>query len=144
MPCDKLSIRGEVTLVLESEGISKRIYANMVMYTGFTSILMHLLDNSAPMISHLALGLGTTPPSEYDVSLENEFLRVPIFLSRLATTNTQNDSVEFITSFDYTYADFELSEAGLFSDTLVAKVVFPLIEKQAYDTLTVIWKLVLG
>jgi len=119
------------------------VHYNMIVQSGIEMILRRLFSDVAK-ISDIAIGHGTHDTTMQQTSLENEFKRIKLYSTALATTNSQNDSIEFTASFDYTHDAFNFTEAGLFSDIMIARVTHPVIYKEIYDTITIVWKIVLG
>lgn len=144
MPFDRQKVLGIVSIYLN--GKLQYTSHNMIVNSGFTYFSNRLMSNDNLLISHIALGTGTSAPSAYDTELEQETVRIGLFSSQIATTNIASDSVEFISNFDINTGSFEVSEAGLFNASstgeMIARIQFPTISKSLYDTMSINWKIV--
>jgi hypothetical protein len=95
------------------------------------------------VMSHMGLGSGTTAAAAGDTDLET------LIGSRqsLDSTTVSSNTITYIASFGTGVSTGTVTEAALFnastSGTMLCRVVFPAIGKQADDTMSVTWVITL-
>ena len=141
---DKLKLRGDVALVLkDKDGNIKdsREIHNLVVSTGLTFICSRMAGTSAGVMSHMALGSGTTAAAAGQTDL------VSILGSReaLDSTSASSNTVTYVSSFEAGEGTGAVTEAGIFNgssgSTMLCRTVFPAVNKQADDTMSVTWSI---
>ena len=144
---DNLKLRGDVALVLkDKDGKVKetREINNLVVTAGLTFICSRMAGTSAGVMSHMALGSGTTAAAAGQTDL------VSILGSReaLDSTSASANTITFISSFEAGEGTGSVTECGCFnaasSGTMLARTVFPVVTKQADDTMSVTWLITLS
>jgi len=144
---DKLKLRGDVALVLkDKDGNVKdsREIHNLVVSTGLTFICSRMAGTSAGVMSHMALGSGTTAAAAGQTDL------VSILGSReaLDSTSASSNTITYVSSFEAGEGTGAVTEAGGFnassSGTMLCRTVFPAVNKQADDTMSVTWTITLS
>lgn len=146
MLTDKVKARGLVTFTLidESGKIKEQQDHNLVVDPGLAYIASRMKDTSAAAMSHMAVGTSTTAEADAQTALLAESARVALTSTTIVTTSVTNDSVQYVATFNPGTGTAALTEAGLFNDpttgTMLARTVFPVINKGALDTLTITWK----
>ena len=140
MSNDTLKAKGRVSIVLkDKDGNIKetREVDNLIVTTGLNYIASRMKDATATAMTHMGLGSGTTAAAAGDTDLES------ILGSReaLDSTTVTNNTITFIASFEAGDATGAVTEMGLFNalsgGTMLARVVFSVVNKQADDTMTV-------
>ena len=143
---ENLKLRGDVAIVLkDKDGKVKesRDINNLVVSSGLTYICSRMADASAGVMSHMALGSGTTAAAAGDNDLES------ILGSReaLDSTTASSNTITYVSSFEAGEATGAVTEAGIFnaatSGTMLCHVIFPVVNKQADDTMSVTWTITL-
>ena len=143
---DDLKLRGDVAIVLkDKDGKVKesREINNLVVSAGLTYICSRMADASAGVMSHMALGSGTTAAAAGDGDLES------ILGSReaLDSTTASSNTITYVSSFEAGEGTGAVTEAGIFnaatSGTMLCHVIFPVVNKQADDTMSVTWTITL-
>ena len=143
---DDLKLRGDVAIVLkDKDGKVKesREINNLVVSAGLTYICSRMADVSANVMSHMALGSGTTAAAAGDTDLES------ILGSReaLDSTTASSNTINYVSSFEAGEGTGAVTEAGIFnaasSGTMLCHVIFPVVNKQADDTMSVTWTITL-
>lgn len=144
---DKLKLRGDVALVLkDKDGNVKdsREIHNLVVSTGLTFICSRMAGTSAGVMSHMALGSGTTAAAAGQTDL------VSILGSReaLDSSTASSNTITYVSSFEAGEGTGAVTEAGVFnassSGTMLCRTVFPAVNKQADDTMSVTWTITLS
>jgi hypothetical protein len=143
---DDLKLRGDVAIVLkDKDGNVKdsREIHNLVVSSGLTFICSRMAGTSAGVMSHMALGSGTTAASAGQTDL------VSILGSReaLDSTSASSNTITYTSSFEAGEGTGAVTEAGIFnassSGTMLCRTVFPVVNKQADDTMSVTWTITL-
>ncbi len=144
---DNLKLRGDVALVLkDKDGNIKdsREINNLVVSAGLTFICSRMAGTSAGVMSHMALGSGSTAASASQTDL------VSILGSReaLDSTSASSNTITYVSSFEAGEGTGAVTEAGVFnaasSGTMLCRTVFPVVNKQADDTMSVTWTITLS
>ena len=143
---DDLKLRGDVAIVLkDKDGNVKdsREIHNLVVSSGLTFICSRMAGTSAGVMSHMALGSGTTAASASQTDL------VSILGSReaLDSTTASSNTITYVSSFEAGEGTGAVTEAGIFnaatSGTMLCRTVFAVVNKQADDTMSVTWTITL-
>ena len=138
MLTDKLSLTGALTISRNGEVV--REIKNLVVTSGKALVAANLQGNNVSPITYMALGTGTTAADVTDTTLEFE-------LDRNALTTSGGTVSGAVVTYETTWAPGDgtgaITEAGLFTastgGTMLARTVFPVVNKGADDTITVVW-----
>ena len=140
MIAETLKSRGRVTITLtKPNGEETTVEKNLVVDTGLNFIASRMKDSSLNPISHIGLGSGTTPSNSSDTDLES------LISSRITLTSTTvtDNKITYVGTFGPGVSTGAITEAGLFnastSGIMLSRVVFPVINKQADDSLAITW-----
>jgi len=143
---DSLKLRGDVFItVKDKDGNVKeeRHEENLVVSAGLNFICDRMEGTTEAVMSHMGLGSGTTAAAAGDTDLET------LIGSRqsLDSTTVSSNTITYIASFGTGVSTGTVTEAALFnastSGTMLCRVVFPAIGKQADDTMSVTWVITL-
>lgn len=145
---DSMNVKGELTIVHKDRfGSIKQILhvPNLIVTTGKTYIAARMTGTSMPVMSHMAIGSGVATPVVDNTTLGNELGRTgaPLFAFE-ATNNTITATATFIEGV----GTGSITEAGIFNDgsagTMLCRTVFPVINKQASDTIAITWTITIS
>jgi hypothetical protein len=124
----------------------ERVEENLIVTTGFGHFTNRMVGTSSGVMSHMAVGTGTTAAAAGDTTLQTETARVALDSITRVTTTVSNDSVQHVATFPAGTGTGALTEAGILnassSGTLQNRVVFSVINKGALDSLVITWKIV--
>mgnify|MGYP003637236974 CR=1 FL=1 len=143
---DDLKLRGDVAIVLKDKNGNvkeSREIKNLVVTAGLTFICSRMAGTSADVMSHMALGSSTTAASAGQTDL------VSILGSReaLDSSTASANTIAYVSSFEAGEGTGAVTEAGIFnaasSGTMLCRTVFPVVNKQADDTMSVTWTITL-
>ena len=143
---DKLKLSGNVKIeLIDQNGHIKetREIKNLVVSTGLTFICSRMADTSSNVMSHMALGSGTTAAAANQTDL------VSILGSReaLDSTSASSNTITYVASFEAGDATGAVTEAGLFNassgGTMLCRTVFSVVNKGAQDILNITWVITL-
>lgn len=140
---ENLKATGQLRVVLtDSQGQVKEdvLLKNLVVATGLHFIVSRMKDTTDGVMSHMSLGTGTTAAASGDTTLGTEISGGRVALT--STTVTANQ-ITYIASFAAGVGTGAVTEAGIFngssSGTMLCRTVFPVVNKQAGDSMTVTW-----
>ena len=143
---DNLKLRGDVAIVVkDKDGKVKdsREIHNLVVSTGLEYICSRMAGTSAGVMSHMAVGSGTTAASAGQTDL------VSALGSReaLDSTSALSNTITYVSSFEAGEGTGAVTEAGIFnassSGTMLCRTVFAVVNKDADDTMSITWSITL-
>lgn len=147
---ENLKLSGQLNIVLKDKAGNikdQRDVKNLVVNTGLAYIASRMTGTSKSVMSHMALGSGTTAASSGQTDL------VSVLGSREALDSTSisgsnNEKVVYVSSFEAGDATGAVTEAGLFnassSGDMLCRTVFSVVNKAADDTMSVTWTITLA
>lgn len=143
---EDLKLRGDVAIVLKDKDgnvkDSRKIH-NLVVSSGLEFICSRMAGTSAGVMSHMALGSGTTAPAAGQTDL------VSILGAReaLDSTNASANTITYVSSFEAGDGTGAVTEAGIFNassaGTMLCRTVFAVVNKAADDTMSITWTITL-
>ena len=143
---DKLKATGSVNIVVRGEDgrVSQNFTVpNLVVDTGLNYIASRMKDASATVMSHMAVGTGTTAAASGDTALETESARVA-----LDSSTVTGASISYVATYPAGTGTGALTEAGILNassaGTLLCRTLFSVINKGAADTMTVTWTITIS
>jgi len=143
---DNLKLRGDVAIVVkDKDGKVKdsREIHNLVVSAGLEYICSRMAGTSASVMSHMAVGSGTTAASAGQTDL------VSILGSReaLDSTSASSNTITYTSSFEAGEGTGAVTEAGIFnassSGTMLCRTVFAVVNKDSDDTMSITWTITL-
>jgi hypothetical protein len=145
---EKLYAKGNVTFELRDEfgNIKETGSTNLIVNTGLSYITSRILNSNTAPIGYMALGTGTTAAAVANTALEIPLgPRVALSGNSQVTTNVLDDSVQYTANFAPGTATGGITEAALWNaeteGTMIARTVFPIINKGPLDVLAIVWKI---
>ena len=137
---------GVLELVLKDEhgNIKESRTHNLVVNVGLAAIAKRMYDNTEPIVTHMAVGTGTTAAAATQTQLVAQIsTRVATGVASNVTTTVTNDSTRWSADFGPGVGTGALTEAGLFTaataGNMWARSVFAVVNKGALDTLSITW-----
>ena len=147
---ENLKLSGQLNIVLtDKAGIVKeqREVKNLVVNAGLAYIISRMLNTSKSVMSHMALGSGTTAAAASQTDLVTT-LGSREALTSSTITGSNSEKVVYVATFDAGDATGAVAEAGVFnaatSGDMLCRTVFSVVNKQADDTLSVTWTITLA
>lgn len=145
---DKFKMIGSLTLMLEkSNGEVEVTHRDNIIVNGGFDLIADAIGRATgrpAVISHIAVGTGTTAEAATQTTLVTE-------LSRIAATYAHTAGTKVFTmtaTFAAGVATGAITEAGVFNaasaGTMLDRVVFPVVNKGADDTLTAVFTFTLS
>jgi hypothetical protein len=147
---ESLKVKGRLNIVLrDKDGNVKdqREVNNLVVNTGLAYIISRMVGTSQAVMSHMALGAGTTAAAAGQSDLVSTLgSREALDSTTIAGAN--NNQVVYVSSFEAGDATGAVTEAGIFNastaGTMLCRTVFPVVNKAADDAMTVTWTITLS
>jgi hypothetical protein len=131
---------GEVFIDVIKDGqvVEKRHIPNLVVTTGKNFIASRMTGTAQSVMSHMAIGSGSTAVAAGDTTLGTELGRVS-----LGSSTASGSTITYTATFPGGTGTGNVVEAGIFNassaGTLLCRTVFPVVSKQVADTIAVTW-----
>jgi hypothetical protein len=139
---DTLKVEGNLVVVKTTGNGATETheFKNLVVSVGKTNIAARMAGNTAAVMSHMAVGTGSTAAIVGNTTLETEIARVGLTVG--GGTPSAN-TVTYSATFPAGTGTGALTEAGVLNassgGTMMCRTVFPVINKQAADTIAITW-----
>lgn len=132
---DNLKMKGRLQVSLNGEVV--RDIDNLVVTAGKNYVADRMKNNSSVM-SHMAIGSGTTAAAAGNTALGTELGRVS-----LTSTTVSNAVVTYVASFAAGTGTGAVTEAGILTaasgGTMLCRTVFSVVNKGSADSMTITW-----
>jgi len=147
---ENLRSRGRLSIVVTDQhgyAKEKREIDNLVVNAGLAYIVSRMVGVAKAVMSHMAVGSGTSPAAAGDTDLGN------LLGSRKALTSTtisgaNNESVVYVCTFSPGEGTGAITEAGIFnaasSGDMLCRTVFAVVNKAAADSMVITWTITLS
>lgn len=147
---DKLRMTGDVSIVLtgpDGKVKDNREIKNLVVNAGLAYVISRMVGTAKSVMSHMALGSGTTAAAAGDTDLES-ILGSREALDSTTISGSNNEKVVYVASFEAGDATGAVTEAGIFNAStagdMLCRTVFAVVNKGANDSLTITWTITLA
>lgn len=137
---ETLKAKGDVGIVLnKADGSVENIdIHNLVVDVGLNFIVSRMKDTSAAVMSHMAVGAGTVAAAAGNTTLGSELGRV-----ELTSTTVSANTITYVATFPAGTGTGAVTEAGILNassaGSMLCRTVFPVVNKQDGDSMTVTW-----
>ena len=138
---DQTQVTGRLIIeVFDKDGNvkDKRDIENLVVAVGKTFIASRMVGATANVMSHMAIGSGTTAAASGDTTLGTELGRVS-----LSSSTSSGAVATYVASFPAGTGTGAVTEAGILNagsaGTLLARTVFATVNKGADDAMSITW-----
>lgn len=133
---DQLQLKGHLQIHLNDELVQD--IDNLVVTTGKNLVASRLVGTSSDVMSHMAIGSGTTAAAAGNTALGTELGRVS-----LTSGSASSAVVTYVATFAAGTGTGAVTEAGLLNassgGTMLCRTVFSVVNKGANDSMTVTW-----
>ena len=150
MILENLKLSGQLNIVLKDKAGNikeERVEKNLVVNAGLAYIASRMTGTSKAVMSHMALGSGTTSPAASQTDLVT-LLGSREALDSSTITGSNNEKVAYVSAFEAGDATGAVTEAGIFnaasSGDMLCRTVFSVVNKSADDTMSVTWTITLA
>lgn len=137
---EHLQLRGDVHIVIDREDGTREVidHHNLVVDVGKAFVASRMVGNTPNVMSHMAVGTNNAAPAAGQTALSTEIARVAFDSAGAAAA-----VVTYTATFGPGVGTGALVEAGLFNassvGTMLSRVVYPVVNKNAGDTMSVTW-----
>lgn len=132
---DNLKMKGRLQVSLNGEVV--RDIDNLVVTAGKNYVADRMKNNSSVM-SHMAIGSGTTAAAAGNTALGTQLGRVS-----LTSTTVSSNVVTYVATFAAGTGTGAVTEAGIFTassgGTMLCRTVFSVVNKGSADSMTITW-----
>ena len=139
----KLTGKVHITVTNEHGEIVEQRATNLVVTTGKNFTASRMVGTASNIMSHMAVGAGTTAAAVGDTALGSELGRVA-----LTAGTATNNVVTYTATFGAGVGTGAVTEAGIFNassaGTMLCRVVFAVVNKGANDTIAITWTVTVG
>ena len=133
---DQLQLKGHLQIHLNDELVQD--IDNLVVTTGKNLVASRLVGTTPAVMSHMAIGSGTTAAAAGNTALGTELGRVS-----LTSGSASSAVVTYVATFAAGTGTGAVTEAGLLNassgGTLLCRTVLSVVNKGANDSMTVTW-----
>ena len=146
---DNLKLSGQLNIVLKDKAGNvkdTREVKNLVVDAGLVFIASRMTGASKAVMSHMALGAGTTAAAAGQTALVSQLGSREALDS--TTLTGSNKAVAYVSSFEPGDGTGAVTEAGIFNASsggdMLCRTVFLVVNKAAEDTMQVTWTITLA
>ena len=147
---ENLKLSGQLNIVLKDKTgkiKAQREEKNLVVNSGLEYIASRMTGTSKAVMSHMAVGSGTTAAAATQTDLVS-ILGSREALDSTTISGTNNEKVVYVSSFEAGDGTGAITEAGLFnastSGDMLCRTVFSVVNKAADDTMSITWTITLS
>ena len=131
-----MEMKGRLTIALNGEVVQE--VDNLVVTAGKGFVASRMAGTSANVMSHMAIGTGSTAAAAGDTALGNEAAR-----TALTSTNVSGAVVTYVDTFAAGTGTGAITEAAILNassgGTMLCRTVFSVVNKGASDSMTITW-----
>lgn len=146
-----IKLRGDLKIdVIGKDGKVKesRQERNLIVNAGLGYIASRMAGTTPAVMSHMALGSGTTAAAANDTALQSQLGSREALDSTTENGAAGTGTVVYVSTFEAGDATGAVTEAGIFNavsgGTMLCRTVFPVVNKGASDTLSITWTITLS
>jgi len=147
---ENLKLSGQLNIVLKDKAGNvkdQREVKNLVVNAGLAFIASRMKGTTKSVMSHMALGSGSTSAAAGDTDL-GSILGSREALDSTTIAGTDDEQVVYVCGFEAGDATGAVTEAGIFnastSGDMLCRTVFSVVNKAADDTMSVTWTISLS
>ncbi len=147
---ENLKLSGQLSIVLKDKAGNikdQRKVKNLVVNAGLAYIASRMTGTAKSVMSHMALGSGTTAAAAGQTDLAS-ILGSREALDSTTISGSNNEKVVYVSGFEAGDATGAVTEAGIFnassSGDMLCRTTFSVVNKAADDTMSVTWTITLS
>ena len=141
---DHLKIKGWLIIqqIKDNKIIKEDTFDNLVVNSGLSYVAGLMGGFQSAPFKYIAIGLGDTPATETDTSLDNEYVRSEADNIELVTTEAENDTLQLTKTWAFTSRK-AICEAGVFNEegVMLSRRVFSACNIENGINLRIIWRI---
>jgi len=147
---EMLKLSGRLSIVVKGENgqiKDQREVENLIVNTGLAYIASRMVGTAKNVMSHMAVGSGTTAAAAGNTGLEAGLgSRKSLDSTTIAGSN--NEQVVYVATFAAGEGTGAVTEAGIFnastSGDMLCRTVFSVVNKAASDSMVITWTITLS
>lgn len=147
---ENLKLSGALSIVLTDKNGNvkdQREVNNLVVEAGLAYIISRMVGTDKAVMSHMALGSGTTAAAGGQTDLVT-LLGAREGIDTTTITGSNNEKVQYVAAFEAGDATGAVTEAGIFNAStggdMLCRTVFDVVNKAADDTMVITWVITLA
>lgn len=135
---ENLKLTGKLSIAINDEVVKE--VDNLVVSDGKDFVASRMEGTTDAVMSHMAIGTGSTAAAAGDSALGSEVARVA-----LTSTTVSSNTVTYVATFaaGTPSSAAAITEAGLFNassaGTMLCRTVFDVVNKGTADSMTITW-----
>jgi hypothetical protein len=133
---DDFKLKGRLSIAINNQVV--KYVDNVVVTDGKEYVASRMEGTTDAVMSHMAIGTGTSTASASDSALGSESDR-----NALTSTTVSGTDVVYVATFGAGEGTGAITEAGIFnastSGTMLCRTVFSVVNKGASDSMTITW-----
>lgn len=140
---EQIKVTGDLVVVItgpDGKEKERRELKNLVVTAGKGFIASRMVGTAANVMSHMAIGSGTTAAAAGDTTLGTELGRVS-----LGSSSASGAVATYVATFPAGTGTGAVTEAGIFNSgttgTLLCRTVFSVVNKGADDAISITWSI---
>ena len=132
---DNFALTGALTIAVNNEVVQE---TNNLVVTAGKNWVADRMNNANTVMTHMAVGTGTTAAAAGDTALGTQLDR-----NALSSTTVTNNTIEYACTWAAGDGTGAITEAGIFDAStggdMLARTVFSVVNKGAADSMTITW-----
>ena len=132
---DNFALTGALTIAVNNEVVQE---TNNLVVTAGKNWVADRMNNANTVMTHMAVGTGTTAAAAGDTALGTQLDR-----NALTSTTVTNNTIEYACTWAAGDGTGAITEAGIFDAStggdMLARTVFSVVNKGAADSMTITW-----
>jgi len=147
---ENLKLSGSLSIVIKSEDgqiKDQREVKNLVVNTGLAYIVSRMVGTAKNVMSHMAVGSGSTAAAGGDTALGTQ-IGARKALDSTTIQGSNNEQVRYIATFAAGEGTGAVTEAGIFNASsagdMLCRTVFAVVNKGASDSMVITWTITLS
>jgi len=132
---DNFALTGALTIAVNNEVVQE---TNNLVVTAGKEWVADRMNNANTVMTHMAVGTGTTAAAAGDTALGTQLDR-----NALTSTTVTNNTIEYACTWAAGDGTGAITEAGIFDAStggdMLARTVFSVVNKGAADSMTITW-----
>jgi hypothetical protein len=132
---DNFALTGALTIAVNNEVVQE---TNNLVVTAGKEWVADRMNNANTVMTHMAVGTGTTAAAAGDTALGTQLDR-----NTLTSTTVTNNTIEYACTWAAGDGTGAITEAGIFDAStggdMLARTVFSVVNKGAADSMTITW-----
>jgi len=132
---DNFALTGALTIAVNNEVVQE---TNNLVVTAGKEWVADRMNNANTVMTHMAVGTGTTAAAAGDTALGTQLDR-----NTLTSTTVTNNTIEYACTWAAGDGTGAITEAGIFDAStggdMLARTMFSVVNKGAADSMTITW-----